>query len=167
MTDDGTTEKSTWPMPKFHFRVDLGDEFKGIAFQEVSGLDTEAQIIEYRKSDSPEFAANKIPGIANHGNVTLKRGIFVYNDAFRDWMSEITMNTIKRQTLTIKLLDENGKSAMQWQLNNAWPTKITGTDINSNGDEVAVESLEIAHDGILIKRLEEDQWRKIDGARFD
>ncbi len=52
-TDTGSKEGSTWPMPKFRFEVDLGTQLTGVAFQEVSGLDTEVQVIEYRKSNSP------------------------------------------------------------------------------------------------------------------
>ena len=49
MADDGSKEGSTWPMPKFRFEVDLGTEMKGVAFQEVSGMDIETQVIEYRE----------------------------------------------------------------------------------------------------------------------
>jgi phage tail-like protein len=65
-------------------------------------------------------------------------------------MDEIKMNTIKRRTVLIKLLDENGKVTMQWQLNNAWPTKITGTDLKSDGNEVAVDTLEICHEQLVV-----------------
>jgi phage tail-like protein len=83
-------------------------------------------------------------------NITLKRGVFVNDNTFWNWYHEITMNTIKRITVVIKLLDEENKIAMQWTLTNAWPKKITSTDLNSNGNEVAVESMEIAHEGINI-----------------
>lgn len=60
------------------------------------------------------------------------------------------MNTIQRRTILIKLLDETGKVTMQWQLNNAWPTKITSTDLKSDGNEVAVDTIEIAHEMLTI-----------------
>ena len=60
------------------------------------------------------------------------------------------MNTIKRQTVIVKLLDESGQPTMTWTLNNAWPTKITGTDLKSYGNEVAVDAIEIAHEGLTI-----------------
>lgn len=141
---------SVWPMPKFRFEVDLGTEFKGVSFQEISGLDAETQIIEYRKSNSSQFSTVKMPGIAKYGNVTMKRGIFVKDNTFWDWYNQITMNTIKRRTMVIKLLDESGAVTMKWTLNNAWPTKITATDLKSEGNEVAVDTLEIAHEGLTI-----------------
>ena len=150
MAADGSKENSVWPMPKFRFEVDLGTEMKGVAFQEVSGMDVENQIIEYRKSNSPLFSAEKMPGITKYSNIVMKRGVFVNDNTFWDWHAQISMNTIKRRTVLIKLLDEKGKVTMQWQLNNAWPTKITSTDLKSDGNEVAVDTLEIAHEQIII-----------------
>jgi phage tail-like protein len=148
ITDDESLEGATWPMPKFRFEVDL--ELKGVAFQEVSGMDVENQIIEYRTSNSPLFSTEKMPGITKYGNITMKRGVFVNDNTFWNWHNEISMNTIKRRTILIKLLDEAGKVTMQWQLNNAWPTKITSTDLKSDGNEVAVDTIEIAHEQLII-----------------
>lgn len=150
MADDGSKEGATWPMPKFRFEVDFGTQLKQIAFQEVSGMDKEVQVIEYRHSNNPLFSTIKMPGIAKYGNVTMKRGVFVNDNTFWSWMDEIKMNTIARRTVLIKLLDEAGEVTMQWQLNNAWPTKITGTDLKSDGNEVAVDTIEIAHEQLII-----------------
>lgn len=148
--DDGSKEGAMWPMPKFRFEVDFGMGLNGVAFQEVSGMDVETQIIEYRKSDSPLFSTEKMPGIAKYGNVTMKRGIFVNDNSFWDWHEQITMNTIARRTVLIKLLDENGTVTMQWQLNNAWPTEITATDLKSDGNEVAIDTIEMAHEQMIV-----------------
>lgn len=144
----GEKQDNVWPLPKFYFQVKLGD--KEVPFQEVSGLDVEAQIIEYRHGNSKEFSTIKMPGIKKTGNVTLKKGVFVKDNGFWDWFNKIKMNTIERQTVVISLLDEAGKPTMVWTLNNAWPTKITGTDMKSDGNEVAVETVEIAHEGLTI-----------------
>jgi len=146
----GEAQDANWPMPKFRFEVDFGTELTGIAFQEVSGMDAEVQIIEYRHSNSPLFSTIKMPGIAKYSNVTMKCGVFVNDNTFWNWMNEIKMNTIKRRTVLIKLLDENGTVTMQWTLNNAWPTKISSTDLKSDGNEVAVDSIEIAHEHIVV-----------------
>ena len=150
MADNGSVQGATWPMPKFRFEVDLGPELRGVAFQEVSGMDVESQVIEYRKSNSPLFSTEKMPGVVKYGNVTMKRGIFVNDNTFWDWHTQIKMNLIKRRTILIKLLDEVGNITMQWQLDNAWPTKITSTDLKSEGNEVAVDTLEIAHEQLTI-----------------
>jgi phage tail-like protein len=149
-TNNENQEGATWPMPKFRFEVDFGNELTGVAFQEVTGMDVNNQSIEYRSNNSPLFSTIKMPGIKKIGHITLKRGVFVADNTFWNWHHEITMNTIKRKTVVIKLLDESNKITMQWTLTNAWLTKITGTDLNSIGNEVAVESMEIRHEGINI-----------------
>ncbi len=84
MANDKNSEGATWPMPKFRFEVDLGPKLKGIVFQEVSGMDIENQIIEYRKSNTPQFSGEKMPGIVKCRNVTMKRGVFVNDNTFWD-----------------------------------------------------------------------------------
>jgi phage tail-like protein len=150
MANNGTTQGTPWPMPKFRFSVDWGTVQTNIAFQEVSGLEAETQVIEYRDSNSPLFATVKMPGIAKYGNVTMKRGVFANDNLFWTWYNQIKMNTIQRQTVVIKLQDQNGGTVVTWTLNNAWPTKITSTDLKSDGNEVAIDTIEIVHEGITI-----------------
>lgn len=149
MADDGSTQStSVWPLPKFYFQVKWDSEV--MSFQEVSGLDIEAQPIEYRHGDSPEFSTISMPGIKKSGTVTMKKGVFKGDNKFWDWFKDIKMNVIKRVPVTISLLDETGAPTMVWTLANAWPTKISGTDLKSDGNEVAVESIEVAHEGLTI-----------------
>ncbi len=149
MADDGSAQSTTvWPLPKFHFQVKWDSTV--MSFQEVSGLDVQSEEIKYRHGDSPVFSVIKMPGMVKVGNVTMKKGIFKADNKFWDWFKQIKMNTIKRVPVTISLLDEAGKPTMVWTLANAWPTKITGTDLKSEGNEVAVESIEIVHEGLTI-----------------
>lgn len=146
----GESQGNVWPLPKFHFSVDIGSQ-TNLPFQEVSGLDTETQIIEYRAGNSKVFSTIKMPGIAKFGNVTMKKGIFVKDNNFFDMYKKIEMNLIERVTVTIKLLDhQESNPTMVWTLANAWPTKITGTDLKADGNEVAVETIEFAHEGLTI-----------------
>jgi phage tail-like protein len=141
-------QDKVWPLPKFYFQVKIaGQEAR---FQEVSGLDMETQVIEYRHGNSPEFATIKMPGIKKSGNVTMKKGIFKGDNTFWNWFNTIKMNTIERETVVISLLDEGGNPTMVWTLKNAWPTKITGVDIKPDGNEVSMETLELAHEDITI-----------------
>lgn len=143
-----TQSPNVWPLPKFYFSVKIGSNT--VSFQEVSGLDSEARPIEYRHGDSPSFYPLKMPGLGKVGNVTMRKGIFVNDTALWDWFNQIKMNTIARQTVVINLLDETGNPKMVWTLNNAWPTKVTGTDLKSEGNEVAVESVEVAYETLVI-----------------
>ncbi|WP_050478916.1 phage tail protein [Herbaspirillum rhizosphaerae] len=149
MADDGSKQSTTlWPLPKFYFQVKWDSQV--MSFQEVSGLDIQSEEIKYRHGDSPEFSVIKMPGMKKVGNVTMKKGIFKGDNKFWDWFNQIKMNTIKRVPVTISLLDEAGKPTMVWTLANAWPTKITGTDLKAEGNEVAIETIEIVHEGLTI-----------------
>ena len=150
MADDGSAQSSSvWPLPKFYFQVKWDSE--ELSFQEVSGLDIEAQPIEYRHGNSKEFSVIKMPGLQKSGNITMKKGIFKSDNKFWDWFSQIKMNTVKRIPLTISLLDESGSATMVWSVKNGWPTKITGTDLKSNGNEVAIETIEIVHEKLTLE----------------
>ena len=148
---DGSAQDNIWPIPKFYFTVNFGSHDSSVSFQETSGLDIETQPIEYRHGDSKLFSTIKMPGINKSGNITLKKGIFVKDNNFWKWYDAIKMNTVKRETVTIQLLDEQGSPTMTWTLANAWPTKISTADLKSDANEVAVEILELAHEGLAIK----------------
>lgn len=149
MADDGSKQSAAvWPLPKFHFQVKWDAQV--MSFQEVSGLDIQSEEIKYRSGDSPQFSVIKMPGMTKYGNVTMKKGIFKGDNKFWDWISQIKMNTVKRLPITISLLDEEGKPTMVWTLANAWPTKVTGTDLKAEGNEVAIETIEIVHEGLTI-----------------
>jgi phage tail-like protein len=145
----GEVQNNIWPLPKFYFSVQLGDD-SSVSFQEASGLESETKPIEYRHGNSPVFYPIKMPGLGRVGNVTMRKGIFVNDQRFWDWYNEIKMNTIARRTVVVNLLDETGSPKMVWTLNNAFPTKITGTDLKSEGNEVAVESVEIAFETLTV-----------------
>ncbi len=146
----GEAQDNVWPLPAFYFKVEFED-LGEISFKEVSGLDIEAQVIEYRHGNSPEFSTIKMPGIKKTSNVSLKKGVFKGDNKFFDWFTEIKLNTIKRRSVTISLLDEEGNPTMVWKLANAWPTKVTGVSLKSDGNEAAVESLDLAHEGLTIE----------------
>jgi phage tail-like protein len=145
----GETQNSTWPLPKFYFSV-TGLPGGPVSFQEVTGLETEVTPIEYRHGDSPSFYPIKMPGLGKVGNVTMRKGIFVNDTSLWNWFNQIKMNTIARVTVVVNLLDETGAPKMVWTLNNAFPIKVTGTDLKSEGGEVAVESVDIAYETLVI-----------------
>lgn len=146
----GESQDPTWPLSKFYFEVDLPGVGTKLPFQEVTGLNAETQVIEYRAGNSSTFSPIKMPGIVKLGSVTLKKGIFVKDNEFLAWYKAIVTNTAQRKTVTIRLLDEAGRPAMTWTLTNAWPTKITGADLEATGNELAVETIELAHEGLKI-----------------
>jgi len=149
MADDGSAQSANvWPLPKFHFEVKWDTNV--MSFQEVSGLDIQSEEIKYRAGDSKQFSVIKMPGMIKYGNVTMKKGVFKGDNKFWDWLNQIKLNTIKRVPITISLLDETSAPTMVWTLANAWPTKISSTDLKAEGNEVAIETIEIVHEGLTI-----------------
>ncbi|MEP0266731.1 phage tail protein [Dokdonia sp.] len=138
-----------YPLVKFYFEVDWGGT--QIGFQEVSGLDIEVEPIEYRQGASPDFTKIKMPGMTKFSNITLKRGSFAGDNEYFDWFNSIQLNTVERRTITISLLNEEGTPAITWKINKAFPIKVQSTDLKAEGNEVAVESIEIAHEGLVIE----------------
>lgn len=138
-----------YPLPKFHFSVDWGGT--NLSFTEVTGLDVETELIEYRAGASPEFTKIKMPGQQKYSNITMKRGSFKGDNQYFEWWNTVKLNTIERRDLTITLLNENHEPVITWQVKNAWPLKVQSTDLKADGSEVAIESIEIAHEGLTTK----------------
>lgn len=138
-----------WPIAKYHFLCEIDGEV--ISFQEVSGLDQETEVLEYRHGDSPVFSKIKLPGMMKFSNVTFKKGVFDGDSRLTEMFSALYEKDYysgERWDIVIQLLNEKGDPMMSWKLIRAFPVKLTGTDLKSEGNEIAIESLEIAHEGI-------------------
>ncbi len=140
-----------YPFPVFHFRVDWGGS--NIGFSEVTGLNVETQVIEYRHGLSPDYSTTKMPGMQKYGNVTLKRGMMKNDNEFFNLWNTHQLNKIERRDITISLLDETHSPVMVWKLFNAFPVKVDGGALKATGNEVAIESMELAHEGITVEAL--------------
>ena len=143
----GGEQDQFWPMPKFYFSVDI-DDLTDLSFLEVSGLEVEADNISYRHGNDPSFGTIQMPGVKKSGNLILKKGVFANEDLYQSLISKIALNTYKRMTVVIRLLDENTEPRITWQINNAFPLKYSSTDMNSESSEAAIESIEFSHQGI-------------------
>ncbi len=140
---------ANYPLPKFHFRVEWGGA--KIGFSEVSGLSVETDVVEYRDGSSPEFHKIKMPGMQKFGNITLKRGIFQGDNDYFKWWNTVALNTIERRDVTISLLNENHDPVVVWKVKNAWPSKVQSTDLKSDDNGVAIETIELAHEGLVMQ----------------
>ncbi|MDF9800287.1 phage tail-like protein [Catalinimonas alkaloidigena] len=138
-----------FPLPKFHFQVNWGGT--RMQFQEISGLSVEVDVIEYREGASPEFSPIKMPGLRKYGNITLKRGIVKGDNEFFQWWNTIQLHKVERRDITISLLDENHEPVVVWKIKNAFPVKIVWSDLKASASELALESLEIACEGIIVE----------------
>ncbi|TMI64917.1 MAG: phage tail protein [Bacteroidetes bacterium] len=140
---------ANYPIPKFHFRVEWGGT--NIGFSEVSGMNIENKVIEYRDGISPEFSKIKMPGMREYSNISLKRGTFKGDNEFYKWLNTISLNTVDRRDLTISLLNEKHEPVVVWKVHNAFPIKVQSTDLKADGSDVAIEQLDLAHEGLSIE----------------
>lgn len=139
------------------------DGVNGIAaFNEVSGVEASVDVIEFRQGNAHSLAPVKLPGLVRHGNVTLKMG-YTTDSAFKTWIQECVSEVrgeMPRNNVSIELIDINGGAPQNavtsisgntvWVLTNAWVTKYTAPDLNSTASEVAIESVEIAYEELVI-----------------
>lgn len=146
-----------YPVPKFHFAVEW-DENSRIGFTEVSGLEAETEVIEYREGHSKKYNKSQQPGLTKYPRVTLKRGYFEGDhDLFKTWKDTYffqegnSTGSKFRRTILIKMLNENHEPICTWVLENAWIPKVTFTDLKADANEVAIETMEVAHEGLIIQ----------------
>lgn len=142
------TAAKQYPLPTFHFTVEWGGT--RIGFTEVTGLTQENQPIEYRDGSFPEYSSIKMPGLRKFSNITLKRGVVKGDNDFFKWLSTVKMNTVERRNLVIALRNEELDPVMVWNVSNAFPVKVEGPQLKASGNEVAIESIELAHEGLEV-----------------
>lgn len=137
-----------YPLSVFHFQVEWGGTRVG--FTEVSGLDFDVQAIDYREGSYLDYQVTKMPGIPKFSNITLKRGIMKGDNEFYQWLTTIKLNDVERRDITISLLNEDHDPVVTWNVKDAWPCKVQGPSLKSTGNEVAVESIELCHEGLTV-----------------
>lgn len=137
------------PYANYNFLVDAGFG-EEIGFSEVELPAGEIDVIEYREGGDRVNSARKLPGLAKYPNVTFKRGITGSTQLF-EWWKSVRDGQLQRRSVTITLLDEQRQPVLRWLLRNAWPVKIEAGPLNALGNEVAIESIELAHEGLEIE----------------
>ena len=133
------------PFGAFNFSVEI-DGVTTTSFSEVSGLDAEIEPIEYRTGDE-DITVRKIPGLKKFNNITLKRG-FTKDLSLWNWMKQGLGGKVIRANMSITLLDGARQPVLRWNVREAWPCKWEGPDLNAKGNDIAIETLEICHEGI-------------------
>ena len=141
------------PYGGYNFLVTVtGVSTDGIAvkgsFSEASGLETEVSPIEYRNG-SEDITVRKLPGLKKFTNITLKRGITGDID-FWNWIHKAMQGQILRAEGSVMLLNENRQEVLRWNFCRGWPCKYTGPGLNAHNTEIAMETLEICHEGLEI-----------------
>jgi phage tail-like protein len=135
------------PYKNHRFLVEI-DGVSQAGFREVTIPDSSQDVIEYREGNEPP-TVRKQPGLVKYGNVVLKWGITDSLDLYK-WRKQVEEGKMKdaRRNMAVVLLNEEGQTAARWEFSGAWPTKYDAPDLNATGNEIAIETVEIAHEGI-------------------
>jgi phage tail-like protein len=144
-----SNSSKVYPLPQFHYQVSWGNE--KIGFSEVSGLNHEIQMIEYRHGEMKTHYSVKMPGLCKYGNLTFKRGMHKESKEIPKWLKTVKMNTVERKDLTISLLNENHEAVITWKALQCFIVKYEGPAMKAAGNEVAIESVEIAIEHLEIQ----------------
>lgn len=135
------------PLSKYYFEVSAAgqteDKFK---VMELSGVEREVQVTEYRHGNDPNFHVTKIPGIEKYSNVTMKKAMFDQNNKLFDWIHTYKLSYVEKKTLTVNLLNDKGEPVFTWTFYNAWPTKLKVSDFKADASELSIEEVELAYD---------------------
>jgi phage tail-like protein len=138
-----------YPIPRYHFEVDWAGS--KMSFTEVTGLVMEREKIEYRHSASKDFNKIAMPGLVKNNNITLKRGKFEADAEFNTWLDAVANERVEnRRDVTIRLLNEKHLPVAAWTAARCFAVKLTAPDLKSDANEVAIESIEVAHEGLKL-----------------
>ncbi len=161
-----TGSGSLYPLTKMNFIVSVttsGGNAQKAAFSEITGIEATVDVIEFRQGNSESLSPLKVPGLVKHGNVTMKFG-YTLGNGFKDWINKCVSSQrdgLDRADVTIELVDIMTKASPTavdtsaagnnvWVLKNAWVTKYTAPDLNAMQSEVAIESVEIAYETLVL-----------------
>lgn len=141
-----------YPYKGYRFKVEIGGVMVA-GFSEVTGFDATFDVVEYREGDASDNTPRKQPGLVKYSNVTFKRGVIDAVEFFT-WIDEIDKGQLpnERKVVTVQLFNDEETVVAAWQLLRAWPCKYTGPELKGLSSDVAMESIEFAHEGLV--RLE-------------
>ena len=146
MAQNDSQTKTKDPVPTCRFYVDISGVAQAV-FTEMSGLQLETEVMDYAEGGENGFV-HKLPGRTKVGNLTLKRGVTKSGEFFK-WYKELLGGTITPKNVSVVMFDVKGEEVMKWDFKNAYPVKWTGPQFSADGKTVAIETLELAHEGLL------------------
>lgn len=137
------------PLGGFNFMLESGGLLRA-GFSEITGLNSETDVMDYRNgNDDP--TNRRLAGLKKFENVTLKSGVAASPDQdFLEWRKSVEDGDIVRTDVSIILLDEQRQEQVRYNLRNAWPSKWVGPELKAGASEMAIETLEICHEGVSL-----------------
>jgi phage tail-like protein len=137
------------PFRTFNFRLEI-DNVPVAAFSEVSGLQSDGDVADYRTGMDIPLTNRKLPGLRKFGPIGLKRGM-VNDTTLWDWYRNIATGKKDRRNGSVILMDEERNDVLRWNFESAWPNKIAASDLKAAGNEVAIESMELIVENIVLE----------------
>jgi len=142
------TAKRDDPYRGFKFRVEI-EGIQRAGFREVSGLDSAQDAVDYREGDDKTMTIRKLAGLNKFSSITLKRGI-TDDMQLWNWRKQVMQGKMEgaRKSGAIILMDDEGNDKSRWEFKEGWPSKWTGPSFNATSNDVAIDTLEIVHEGL-------------------
>jgi phage tail-like protein len=137
------------PFRGFNFRVEIDGVGSG-SFSEVSGLTADGDAVDYREGMDKINNVRKLQGLRKFPMIVMKRG-YTKDDELWRWYARIYNGEDVRRNGSVVLYNEQRKPVMRWLFENAWINKIEGPSLKASGNEVAIESMELCHEGLSIE----------------
>lgn len=147
--------KTTYPLPVYNYKVEIDGTF--VAFSEVSGLNVGYETATYKESPieggAPGPRTMRMPMQPTAATVSLKKGLVkgVSVPALYAWISATQINQNDKKDIVVRLCDETGAAVISWKVQNAFPTKLEAPSFTAESNDVAIESMELMADGILME----------------
>lgn len=138
------------PFRTFNFRLEI-DGLTAGSFRECSGLTADGTAVPYREGTDIPNSVRQLIGLNTYGNITLKRG-YTLNPELWNWYRNIVNGVADRRHGSVILMDEAHNDVMRWSVENMWIKKIEGPSFNATANEVAIESVELVHEGLSLEQ---------------
>jgi phage tail-like protein len=138
------------PFGGYNFAVEM-DGITRMGFKQASGLDSSSAASKYREGTDATLAQRQIPGLVSYSNISLQRGV-TDDHSLWDWRRGVATGELVRRDISIILRDATGAEKIRWNVRSCWPVKWTGPSLDATTDAVAIETLELAHEGIEVQK---------------
>ncbi|MFB9240324.1 phage tail protein [Massilia antarctica] len=137
------------PYRGYNFVLEIDNLPKG-AFSEVGGLTADGDSVDYREGTDMQSNVRKLMGMRKYTNLTFKRG-YTQDKALWQWYTNVMNGVPDRRNVTIVLLNERREAVLRWHAENAWINKIEGPSLKASSNDVAMESMELIHEGLTLE----------------
>ncbi len=158
MANGGSARTDRDPAVSLHFVVEIDDGIDLGKWSKCDGLSVEFEFHEYKEGGLNAYV-HRIPTRAKYSNVKLsrpidgvstapKQGDFKGGMTVMKWLADLQKH-VKRHTAHITLVDPEGKDVAKWDLQGVYPVRWNGPSLDVGSNQLAIETLELSHDGFL------------------